>query len=58
MTRGTSLRRRFFWVLKHTLNRLTSRMARSGRGPFALIRQVGRKTGRSYETPIILATVP
>lgn len=33
-------------------------MARSGRGPFALIRHVGRTTGRSYETPVILAALP
>lgn len=52
------LRRRFLWLLKHTLNRVTSRMARSGHGPFALIRHVGRKSGRTYETPVILATVP
>ena len=58
MTRSAILRRRFFWVLKHTLNRLTSRVARSGRGPFAVICHVGRKTGRTYETPVILAMVP
>jgi deazaflavin-dependent oxidoreductase (nitroreductase family) len=57
MTRNT-IRRHFFWVLKNTLNRLTAWMARTGHGPFALIRHVGRKTGRTYETPVILATVP
>src|SRR4029450_3747726 len=57
MTRNT-LRQRFFWVLKHTLNRLTTRLARSGHGPFSLVRQVGRKSGRTYETPLILAEVP
>ena len=51
-------RQRFFWVLKHTLNRLTSRAARSRRGPFSLVRHVGRRSGRTYETPIILARVP
>jgi deazaflavin-dependent oxidoreductase (nitroreductase family) len=55
MTRNT-IRRHFFWVLKNTLNRLTARMARAGHGPFALICHVGRKTGRGYETPVILAT--
>jgi deazaflavin-dependent oxidoreductase (nitroreductase family) len=49
------LRRRYLWVLKNTLNRMTSRMARSGHGPFSLIRHKGRKTGKSYETPLILA---
>ena len=42
-------------MLKNTLNRATSRAARSGRGPFSLVRHTGRKTGRTYETPLILA---
>ena len=40
--------------LKHTLNRLTLRMARRGAGPFSLVRHVGRKSGKTYETPIII----
>jgi deazaflavin-dependent oxidoreductase (nitroreductase family) len=51
-------RRRFLSVLKHTLNRLTTRVARSGHGPFSLVRHVGRRSGRQYETPLILARVP
>jgi deazaflavin-dependent oxidoreductase (nitroreductase family) len=51
------MRRRFLWLLKNTLNRLTSRVARSGRGPFSLVRHVGRKSGTVYETPIIVAAV-
>jgi deazaflavin-dependent oxidoreductase (nitroreductase family) len=47
----------FLWVLKNTLNRVTIRMARWGRGPFALIRHVGRSSGRSYQTPVMLARV-
>jgi deazaflavin-dependent oxidoreductase (nitroreductase family) len=54
---GTA-RERFLWTLKHTLNRLTTRVARSRRGPFALVRHVGRRSGRQYETPVILARVP
>ena len=54
MTR-TTIRRRFLWLLKNTLNRLTSRMARTSHGPFSLIRNVGRKSGRTYKTPVILA---
>jgi deazaflavin-dependent oxidoreductase (nitroreductase family) len=54
----TAGRQRFSWVLKQTLNRLTIRLARSGRGPFSLIRHVGRTPGRAYETPVILAAVP
>jgi len=41
-------------LLKHTLNRLTSRVASSKSGPFALVRHVGRKSGKAYETPIIV----
>ena len=51
-------RARFFWVLNRTLNRLTVRAARSRRGPFSLVRHVGRRSGRVYETPVILARVP
>jgi deazaflavin-dependent oxidoreductase (nitroreductase family) len=51
-------RERFFWTLKHTLNRVTTRVARSRHGPFALVRHVGRRSGRTYETPVILARVP
>jgi deazaflavin-dependent oxidoreductase (nitroreductase family) len=41
-------------VLKHTLNRLTLRLARNGRGPFSIVTSVGRKSGKTYETPIIV----
>jgi deazaflavin-dependent oxidoreductase (nitroreductase family) len=51
-------RSRFLWLVNHMLNRVTSRVARSGRGPFSLIRHVGRKSGRTYETPVILAKIP
>lgn len=57
MSRGT-IRERYLWLLKNTLNRATSRAARAGRGPFSLIRHVGRKSGKTYETPVILARVP
>ena len=50
--------RGFLWVLNHTLNRVTMRLAKWGHGPFSLIRHVGRKTGHAYETPVILARVP
>jgi len=57
-TKGRPVRRRFLWLLTNTLNRWTTRVARSGRGPFSLVRHVGRKTGNRYETPIIVAAVP
>ena len=52
------MHKRFLWVLDHTLNRVTTPLAKSGHGPFSLIRHVGRKSGRSYEAPVILVRVP
>jgi deazaflavin-dependent oxidoreductase (nitroreductase family) len=49
------VRRGWLWLLKNTLNRVTTPMARAGVGPLALVRHVGRKTGRRYETPLLLA---
>lgn len=51
------MRRGFLWTLKNTLNRATLRAAHKGRGPFSLIRHVGRKSGKTHETPLILARV-
>jgi deazaflavin-dependent oxidoreductase (nitroreductase family) len=51
------LRRGFLITLKYTLNRLTRRLARSSFGPFAIVRHVGRRSGKVYETPIIVAPV-
>ncbi|MFB9646760.1 nitroreductase family deazaflavin-dependent oxidoreductase [Microbacterium terregens] len=42
-------------VLNRTLNPLAVRLAKRGRGPFSLIRHIGRKSGRTFETPVILA---
>lgn len=50
--------RGWLWFIQRTLNRLTSRMARSGRGPFSLVRHTGRRSGARYETPIVVARVP
>jgi hypothetical protein len=52
------MRKRYLWLLNNSLNRVTSRIARSGHGPFSLVRHVGRKSGRTYETPVVLAKVP
>jgi hypothetical protein len=48
----------FLAVLNRTLNPLTLRAARRGRGPFSLVRTTGRKSGRTFETPLILAESP
>lgn len=52
------LRRGWFWLLKNTLNRWTTALARTGRGPFSLVRHVGRRSGTVYETPIMVARMP
>ncbi|MGP3534444.1 nitroreductase family deazaflavin-dependent oxidoreductase [Microbacterium sp. RD1] len=52
---ASRLRRAYLRLLNRTLNPITLRAARRGRGPFSLIRHVGRKTGRVYEAPVILA---
>lgn len=52
------MRRAWLWVVKNTLNHWTTRRARSGRGPFSLVRHVGRTSGTVYETPIMVARVP
>ena len=44
-------------ILKYTLNPLTRRLARSSFGPFSIVRHVGRRSGKLYETPIIVAPV-
>jgi deazaflavin-dependent oxidoreductase (nitroreductase family) len=43
------------WIMAGTVNPMTLRLARSGHGPFALVRHVGRKSGRTYETPVVVA---
>ena len=58
MAQQRTARSRFLWLLNKTLNRVTSQVARSGDGPFSLIRHVGRKSAHSYETPVILAKAP
>lgn len=45
----------FLRFLKHYFNPLTRRIAHSARGPFCIVRHVGRRSGKTYETPIIVA---
>lgn len=51
------VRRGLLWTLKNTLNRATTRAARRGSGPFSLIKHVGRRSGKTYETPLLLSVV-
>jgi deazaflavin-dependent oxidoreductase (nitroreductase family) len=39
---------------KHITNRITRRFASSSRGPFAVIRHVGRRSGKPYETMLMI----
>ena len=39
---------------KHITNPLLHRFARCSRGPFAVIRHVGRRSGKPYETTIMV----
>jgi deazaflavin-dependent oxidoreductase (nitroreductase family) len=50
-----TVRRAWLRLIGRTLNRLTLRLARSGRGPFTIVRHRGRRTGEIRETPIIVA---
>lgn len=43
---------------KRYLNRLTLKIARTKHGPFAIVQHKGRRSGKSYETPIIVRRVP
>jgi len=52
------VKRGFLWLVKHTVNRVSVPLARSGRGPFALVCHVGRRSGRTYATPLVVAYVP
>jgi len=45
-------RRRTF--VKRFVNPLLRNVARSSRGPFALLRHVGRRSGKAYEIPIMV----
>lgn len=51
------LRHSWLTVLKYTLNPLTRRLAHSSFGPFSVVRHVGRRSGKLYETPIIASPV-
>ena len=45
---------RMRYVAKNVINRLTIRNAGSAKSPFAILRHVGRRSGKSFETPIMV----
>ncbi len=42
---------------KHVLNRVTRRFAKSSRGSFAVVRHVGRRSGKPYATPTMVVPI-
>ena len=52
------MKRWWLGVIQRRLNPTTLAMARAGRGPFSLVRHVGRKSGKTFEAPLVLADVP
>lgn len=48
------LKRWWLDLIQRRLNPWTLDLARAGRGPFSIVRHVGRKSGRTFETPVIL----
>lgn len=51
------IRKGFLRLLKYTVNPLTLRLARSSIGPFSIVRHIGRRSGKPYETVIIVSPV-
>jgi hypothetical protein len=49
-----SVTRAWLWLVGHSLNHVTTPLARAGRGPWSLVRRVGRRSGTPYETPVLL----
>src|ERR1700694_2104025 len=47
--------RHVFLVFEKPLRSLDRRIAHSAHGPFSIVRYVGRRSGKTYETPIIVA---
>lgn len=45
--------RRLRVFVKHFINPLLRNFAHSSRGPFAMLRHVGRRSGKTYEIPIM-----
>jgi hypothetical protein len=54
---ASKLRQGWLFTIKHTLNHLTGRVARKGSTHFSIVRTVGRKSGKTFETPIIVQPI-
>lgn len=49
--------RRLRSFVKRFINPVLRNVTRTSRGPFALLRHVGRRSGKTYETPIMVFRV-
>ena len=45
------------FAIKHSLNLLTGGMARRGNKHLSIVRTVGRKSGKTFETPIMVQPI-
>jgi deazaflavin-dependent oxidoreductase (nitroreductase family) len=54
---GSKLRSGWLFTIKHSLNLLTGRMARHGSKHLSIVRTVGRKSGKIFETPIMVQPI-
>ncbi len=54
---GRWLSRRFRILLKYTLNPMTLGLTKAGIGPLSIVRHVGRRSGKQYATPLLLAPI-
>ena len=57
MTLGQRLRDRIRVLNKHVLNPIMGKLSGAPRGPFALVKHVGRRSGKPYQTPILVVPV-
>ena len=49
---------RWLAFIGRRLNPRTLAAAKRGRGPFSFVRHTGRRSGRTFETPLVLGQVP
>ena len=42
---------------KYIFNRITLKIAGTGKSPFSILRHIGRKSGRIYQTPVLASYV-
>jgi deazaflavin-dependent oxidoreductase (nitroreductase family) len=57
MSMGSQIKDRVRVFNKHILNPIMGKLSGARRGPFALVRHVGRRSGKPYQTPILVVPV-